>query len=62
MALENEILPPPLRLALAYCPAGIRPGFALLLRFDERIAGIAMKQGEPMVAQLKLAWWREAFT
>lgn len=62
MASQFENLSPPIRLSLVYCPAKLRVGFALLMRFDERIAEIALKQGEPMVVQLKLAWWRDALT
>lgn len=57
-----EQLPPPLRLAVAYAPASTRVAFALLLLLDERLAQIVAKATEPMIVQLKLAWWRDAFT
>ena len=53
-------LSPPARLAIAYAPKRIRPAFDLLLRFDERFAGIAAKSHEPLIGQMKLAWWRDA--
>jgi len=53
-------LPPPARLAIAYAPCGIRPSFALLLQFDARIAGVVGNASEPLIGQMKLAWWRDA--
>ena len=51
----------PARLAVAYVPAIYRPAFTLLLQIDERLAGILKSAREPMIAQIKMAWWREAF-
>lgn len=57
-----EQLPPPLRLAVAYAPKSARVAFALLLLLDERLAQIVERATESMIAQLKLAWWRDALT
>lgn len=54
-------LPPPSNLAVAYTPLVFRPAFALLLQLDARFADIVRKAREPMIAQIKLAWWRDAF-
>jgi phytoene synthase len=54
-------LPPPANLAVAYTPVAFRPAFALLLQLDMRFADIVRKAREPMIAQIKLAWWRDAF-
>ncbi len=54
-------LPPPANLAVAYTPVAFRPAFTLLLQLDVRFAGIVRKAREPMIAQIKLAWWRDAF-
>lgn len=48
------------RLAIAYAPARLRPRFAALLAFDSVLGRIALAAREPLPAQLKLAWWREA--
>jgi 15-cis-phytoene synthase len=56
----DDDLPPPLRLAIAYAPKQVRAQFALLLRFDVRLAGIIDCAREPLIAQIKLAWWRDA--
>lgn len=47
------------RLALAYAPAAVRTPTLALLAFDTRLAGIVRASHEPMLAQLRLAWWRE---
>ncbi len=54
-----ETLPPVQRLALAYASAATRLPLLTLLAFDARLAGIVRGSREPMLAQLRLAWWRE---
>lgn len=57
--IESE-LPPPARLAVAYAPRAVRGALSLLLRFDARFASVVGKATEPMIGQMKLAWWRDA--
>jgi len=52
-------LTPLARLALAYAPAGARDRWLTLLALDARLAGVVRTAREPMLAQIKLAWWRE---
>lgn len=47
------------RLALAYAPTAARLPTLALLALDRRLAGIVRGSREPMLAQLRLAWWRE---
>lgn len=54
-------LPPPANLAVAYTPVALRSAFTLLLQLNMRFADIVRKAREPMIAQIKLAWWRDAF-
>jgi phytoene synthase len=54
-------LAPPARLAIAYAPSDVRSAFALLLQIDNRFAELLRNAREPMIAQIKMAWWREAF-
>ena len=54
-------LPPPANLAVAYTPVAFRAAFSVLLQLDARFADIVRKAREPMIAQIKLAWWRDAF-
>ena len=54
-------LPPPANLAVAYTPIEFRPALTLLLQLDARLADIVRNAREPMIAQIKLAWWRDAF-
>lgn len=60
MKVEASSLVPPGRLAIAYARGDLRDAFSLLLRFDERIAGIVGRSTEPMIAQMKIAWWEDA--
>ncbi|MFN3618854.1 squalene/phytoene synthase family protein [Sphingorhabdus sp.] len=55
-------LPPPATLAIAYVPQKFRAAFALLLQIDARLEDIVHNAREPMIAQIKIAWWREAFS
>lgn len=54
-------LPPPLRLAVAYAPARARAAWTSLLVLDQRLARMALAAGEPVLAQIRLAWWRDRF-
>ncbi len=54
-----ETLPLVQRLALSYAPKGCREDTLALLAMDTRLAGIVRSDGEPVIAQMKLAWWRE---
>ncbi|GGY97303.1 hypothetical protein [Novosphingobium colocasiae] len=55
----TETLPPIARLALAYAPDPARMPTLALLALDARLAGLLRHSREPMLAQLRLAWWRE---
>lgn len=52
-------LPSASRLALAYAPAPVRLPTLALFALDARLAGILRHSREPMLAQLRLTWWRE---
>lgn len=60
MISDDQQLSPPLRLAIAYVSADLRAAFTVLLRFDERLAEVVGRASEPMIAQMKLAWWHDA--
>lgn len=62
MIEENGYLTPPKRLAIAYAPAADRPFFRLLLEFDGRLAQIVASHGEAVIAQMRMAWWRDVIT
>lgn len=55
-----ETLPAASRLALAYAPAAARLPTLALFALDTRLAGLLRHSREPMLAQLRLAWWRES--
>ena len=52
-------LPPVHRLALAYAPKGTAQAWLGLLALDARLAGVVRSAREPVLGQLRLAWWRE---
>lgn len=54
-----EAIPPVARLALAYAPAAARLPTLALFALDARLAGLLRNSREPMLAQLRLTWWRE---
>lgn len=48
-----------MRLALAYAPAAHRPVQLAAFALDARLAGVVGAAREVLLAQIKLAWWRE---
>ncbi len=54
-----QSLPLVQRLALSYAPASSREDVLNLLLLDQRLASVVHNRGEVMIAQIKLAWWRE---
>ena len=53
-------LDPDRRLALAYGPARARAALEALWRLDVTLGAVLAGKREPMVARIRLAWWREA--
>ena len=62
MADLPEIADPLRRLALAYAPASVRRAMAALWALDEQLGAALVTAREPMLAELRLAWWREALS
>ena len=52
-------LPPPMRMAISHAPVRARPLWTVLFALDRRFAQIVGSNREPMLAQMRLAWWRE---
>lgn len=48
------------RLLIAHGPAERRAGDRLIWAFDERLAQIVRATTQPMIGQMRLAWWDEA--
>jgi phytoene synthase len=53
-------LDPDRQLALAYVPAATRPAVEALWSLDASLAAILATGSQPMISQLRLAWWRDA--
>jgi 15-cis-phytoene synthase len=62
MNLPEITFLPPQRLALAYTKQDLRLGFGLLLALDDRLEQIFLKAGEPLIAQMRLAWWNDVIS
>lgn len=66
MAQQQELpdldrLPRAPRLALAYAPAAIRDMIATVMLLDVQFDGFVRNASEPVLAQMRLAWWRDRF-
>lgn len=60
MAARDDLdMPEEQRLAIAYTPAAMRAVLTSLFAFDRRLSQIVAKTSEPMLGQLRLAWWRD---
>jgi phytoene synthase len=46
-------------LACLYAPAGARPGLIALMALDLELAQLVVTTTEPMLGEIRLAWWRE---
>ncbi len=54
-------LPLAQRLAVAYAPASARPATLALLALDARLGQAVRQASEPVIGQMRLAWWRDQF-
>ena len=59
--LLAEELPPPLRLAVSYAPRRAQAAWTALLALDRRLSRAALGASEPLLGQIRLAWWRDRF-
>ncbi|WP_095011058.1 hypothetical protein [Tsuneonella mangrovi] len=57
--LLNEPLPPERNLALAYMDGQLRPAASAAFALDARLAALVAQASEPLLAQMRLAWWRD---
>lgn len=58
--LSDDPLPLASRIALGYCPPAQRAALGVALAFDHRLSQLVARSTEPMLGQMRLAWWREA--
>lgn len=50
------------KLALLYAPSRLRAAYEALFHVDLALGRIAISPGEPILKQIKLAWWRETLS
>lgn len=55
-----DTLTPEAELALAWSPPMVRGALTMALMLDRRLARIVARTTEPMLGQMRLAWWRDA--
>lgn len=55
-----DLLPPEAGLALAWSGSKVRGPLSIALQLDRRLARIVARTSEPMLGQMRLAWWRDA--
>lgn len=54
-----DSLPPVQRVALAYASPASRQAWLVLLALDTRLAQVVRETREPMLGQIRMAWWRD---
>ncbi|MEE4317418.1 MAG: hypothetical protein V2I74_10605 [Erythrobacter sp.] len=54
-----DALPAEADLAVAWSPARVRAPLSTFLQLDHRLARIVARTTEPMLGQMRLAWWRD---
>lgn len=59
MDATQSLRSPLFRLAVAYAPRPLRARYVTLFALDEALALVVDRRTEPMLAQIRLAWWRE---
>lgn len=59
-AAPDDPLPPEATLAIAWSGPKVRAALTTLIQLDRRLAKIVARTSEPMLGQMRLAWWREA--
>lgn len=57
---RSDQLPPEAELAMAWSSPKVRGPLSIALQFDRRLARIVARTTEPVLGQMRLAWWREA--
>ncbi len=55
----SDALPDEQQIALAHSAADIRDALRIFFELDGRLARIVSATNEPMLGQMRLAWWRE---
>ncbi len=55
-----DLMPPEAELALAWSGQKVRGPLSMALQLDRRLARIVARTSEPMLGQMRLAWWRDA--
>jgi 15-cis-phytoene synthase len=60
MFTQIDNIDPSKTLALTYAKDELRHTLTILLALDRRLGQIAAKSTEPLIGQMRMAWWRDA--
>jgi len=58
--MAAPVLNPDVQFALGSAPVPVRPALQALWALDEALGKVLVTAREPMISQIRLAWWREA--
>ncbi|MET0250470.1 MAG: hypothetical protein ABW164_12180 [Sphingobium sp.] len=58
-AIMIEPMSPLARLLCAYAPPARRAAYRLIWAYDERLAALVRSTTQPMIGQMRIAWWDE---
>ncbi|MBE5072875.1 hypothetical protein IM511_00985 [Erythrobacteraceae bacterium E2-1 Yellow Sea] len=56
---DTALLPAELQIALGYTAPALRPRLESALLLDQRIGRLIGQSSEPMLGQMRIAWWRD---
>lgn len=56
---DFQYLDPDVQLAMAYAPSATRDSIAVLFMLDDALASTLRATREPLLARIRLSWWRE---
>lgn len=59
--IEGEPLAAEHRIAIGYMARKLRAAMSIYFALDQRLGRIVAKTTEPMLGQMRLAWWRDMF-
>ncbi|WP_324827354.1 squalene/phytoene synthase family protein [Qipengyuania zhejiangensis] len=62
LLISDDDAPPEVRVAIAHAPAELRGAVRTMLALDRQFASILATTSEPMLGQVRLAWWRDRLT
>jgi 15-cis-phytoene synthase len=57
---QAKVRDPEVRVALVHAPVAVRAGLETLFALDARLGDVLRREGEAMIAEIRLVWWRDS--